>query len=40
MRSIYSQDEPLTLYVEVVGEVGPDCSISVLRYVNWGDNFG
>lgn len=38
---LFSQplDEPLTLYVEVVGEVGPDCSISVLTYVNWGDNF-
>ncbi|XP_011407052.1 PREDICTED: replication protein A 14 kDa subunit B-like [Amphimedon queenslandica] len=30
--------EPLSLFVEVIGRVEPDLSISVSRTSNWGDN--
>lgn len=34
------QNEPLSLFVEVIGRVESDLSISAVRTSNWGDNFG
>ena len=32
--------EPLSLYVEVIGRVQNNCSIYVLKSINFGDDFG
>jgi hypothetical protein len=32
-------EDPLTIYVEVIGQVQRDCSIRVEKAINWGNEF-
>lgn len=36
----YLQNEPLSMYVEVVGLVESNLSLSVSKITNWGSDFG
>lgn len=36
----YLQNEPLSMYVEVVGLVESNLSLSVSKITNWGNDFG